>query len=80
MYNTLFTSIRRKTKAEWQEYFKGQLEASRSYVRENGEKAALLGFILGTLIITFYKLALFLSCLALISYQLVMIVAEDKAN
>jgi hypothetical protein len=80
MFNTLLVSIRRRTKAQWQGYFKDQLEAARSYLRENGEKAALLGFILGILIITFYKLALFISCVALIAYQLVLIIAEDKSD
>jgi hypothetical protein len=80
MYNTLLTSIRRRTKTEWQGYFMSHLEAARSYVRENGERAALLGFIFGILIITFYKLALFLSCIALIAYQLVLLIAEDKSD
>jgi hypothetical protein len=80
MFNTLLVSIRRRTKAEWQSYFKDRLEEGRSYVRENGEKASLLGFILGVLIVTFYKLALFLSCIALIAYQLVLLIAEDKSD
>jgi hypothetical protein len=50
--------IRSKTKDEWQGWFGAQLAAARTYIQDNGEKAALAGFLVGIFIILFYIISI----------------------
>jgi hypothetical protein len=76
MFGALVSRIKSKRKAEWNEYFRGWIEWLRDYVQSNGEKAAVLGFIFGIFAVTFYKLVILIACLALVAYQLVLLIAE----
>lgn len=80
MFDKILQSIRRRTKSEWQVYYRERVELLRSYIRENGEKASLLGFIFGIAVVVFYKLALLLACLGLIAAQTVILLAEEKSE
>jgi hypothetical protein len=71
-------AIRSRTKAEWEQYFSDLLTQTREFVRSEGEKAALIGFGLGIFIVIFYKLALVLACLAVVAYQLILIISDKS--
>lgn len=66
-----------RTQQEWNEVFKGRLEAVRRFVRENGEVAALVGFGVGIAIVLFFKLFVFLFCLIALSYFVLTIMARE---
>jgi hypothetical protein len=68
--------IRSKKKDEWQAFFWAQLTSVRTYIHDHGEKAALVGFITGILLILFYKLFILILTLAALAY-LVIITAAD---
>lgn len=72
------SAIRSRTKQEWQEYFSGQVSKVRDFVRAEGEKAAILAFCLGIFLVIFYKLAIVLTCLVLVGYQLILIIADES--
>ena len=70
-------SIYSKTSDEWRAYFQGKVQALRAFVQANGEKAALAGFVLGIVIVLFYKLFILLATLATLTY-LIVITASDR--
>jgi hypothetical protein len=74
----IMIAIRSRTKQEWQDYFSGLLNKVRDFVRAEGEKAAILAFCLGIFLVIFYKLAIVLTCLALVGYQLILIIADES--
>lgn len=76
MFDGIVDRIRSKSRQEWREYFAAQVGRLREWMQSNGEKAAIMGFLLGVFIIVFYKLALVVGCLAIVGYQLVLIIAE----
>lgn len=49
-------------------------------MQTHGEKAALIGFLLGIFIVIFYKLVLVLACLMIVAYQLVLIISESEGK
>jgi len=69
---------RSKSKEEWRAFFGQQGSSLRVFVQQNGEKAALLGFALGILIILFFKLFIVLACVAALLAMLLIICAESK--
>lgn len=77
MLDGILNSIRAKSRAEWQQYFSDKISSLRDYVRENGERAAVLGFFLGVLLVIFYKLALIVVCLVVVGYQLLLILSDS---
>jgi hypothetical protein len=77
MFDGILKSIRAKSRAEWQAHLHGKVSFLRDYVRENGERAAVLGFLLGVFLVIFYKLALVLVCLAVVGYQLLLIMSDS---
>ena len=70
-------TIRSKTSDEWRAYFQGKVQALRAFVQANGEKAALAGFVLGIVIVLFYKLFILIVTLATLAY-LIVITASDR--
>ncbi|MFO0416668.1 MAG: hypothetical protein ACK5Y6_05205 [Pseudomonadota bacterium] len=68
---------RSRSKAEWQALVEGYWLDLKEYARANGEKAAVIGFALGIFIVVFYKLALLLACLAVLVYQLLLLIADQ---
>jgi hypothetical protein len=55
-----------------------QIDTVRRYIQDNGERAAVLGFIFGILIVMFLKLALILGVFAVIAYQLLLMLADEE--
>lgn len=70
--------IRSKTKDEWQGWFGAQLAAARTYIQDNGEKAALAGFLVGIFIILFYKLFIFILTLLTLAYLIIITMADAE--
>ena len=70
-------SIRSKSKREWQQFFEERMTLAREYLRANGEQGALIGFGIGIFIVLFFQLALFLSCIAVLAYLLLQIIADS---
>jgi hypothetical protein len=66
-----------RTQREWKEAAQAQCERLRTFVRENGEVAALVGFGVGIAMVLFFKLFLLLCCLITLSYLLLIIMAKD---
>jgi hypothetical protein len=77
MFDRIVNLIRQRSRQEWQEYFRKRIDGVREYAQTNGEKAAIIAFLLGISLIVFFKFALVLGCLAVVGYQLVLIVAEE---
>jgi hypothetical protein len=67
-----------RTDDEWRAYTRQLLLQLRELIRENGEKAALLGFILGIFIVVFFKLFVVLIMLAIAAYSTILIIADSK--
>jgi hypothetical protein len=80
MLNAIIESIRARSREDWQSLFRTRLEELRTYVQTHGEKAALIGFLLGIFIVIFYKLVLVLACLMIVAYQLVLIISESEGK
>lgn len=72
--------IRSRSRKEWEDYFTELLSRLREYSQTNGEKAAIVGFLLGMLVVIFYKLALIIACVTLVAFQLVLILSEDRSQ
>ena len=67
---------RSRTQAEWNELAYGKLVELRTFVRENGEKAAAIGFALGILIVLFIKPFIVLTALAALVYLTILAIAD----
>ena len=67
---------RSRTQAEWNELVFGKLVEVRTYVRENGEKAAGIGFILGILIVLFIKPFILLLAFSALIYLIIIALAD----
>ena len=80
MLNAIIESIRARSREDWQSLFRTRLEELRTYVQTHGEKAALIGFLLGIFLVIFYKLVLVLACLMIVAYQLVLIISESEGK
>lgn len=78
MINRLRDLIKSRSKAEWRQYFKMQVDMLRRYIQENGERAAVVGFIVGIVIVIFIKLALILVVLGVIAYQSLLMLADEE--
>jgi hypothetical protein len=74
------SAIRSRTRAEWDQYFSDLVRQGREYVRQEGEKAAVVAFCLGIFIMVFYKLVAVLACLALVAYQLILIISDTSTD
>ncbi len=67
-----------RTEGEWRAYLRERLLYVREIIRQNGEKAAVLGFGLGILIVLFFKLFIVLLMLAIAAYSTILILADSK--
>lgn len=76
----ILDTIRARSREEWQSFFQGKVLDVREYVRAHGERAALIAFGLGIFLVLFYKLALVLGCLALLAYQLTLIISDNPKD
>lgn len=80
MFDAIIKSIRARSTEEWKSFFVGKLEELRTYVQTHGEKAAVLGFVLGIFLVIFYKLVLVFACLAVVAFQLLLIISDSEAR
>jgi len=62
---------------EWKSFFGGKISAVRSFAQDNGEKAAAFGFLLGILIVFFFKLFV-ISAVVVSLIILTIIIAADS--
>lgn len=67
-----------RSEEEWRAYSRERLLYVREIIRQNGEKAAVLGFGLGILIVVFFKLFIVLLMLAIAAYSTILILADSK--
>jgi len=77
MFDQLMSAIKSRSPDEWKAELRSRIDTLRRYVQEHGERAALIGFLLGIFIVIFYKLVLFLACVALVGYQLLLIISAS---
>lgn len=71
--------ISQRTKSEWDLFFKEKVATLRIFVQENGEISALLGFLVGALMVLFYKPFALVFCLLMLAYLGIILYApEDK--
>jgi len=69
---------RSRSEVEWREYIRERFEFVRNLVRENGEKAAILGFVLGIGLVIFFKLFVLLLVVAVGVYSTILILADGR--
>jgi len=67
---------RSRTSAEWKKLVSDQLDDLRLTVRDNGEKAALVAFGVGILMVLFFKLFLIVCALGALSFLTVLWLSE----
>jgi len=67
---------RSRTSAEWKKLVFDQLDDLRLTVRDNGEKAALVAFGVGILMVLFFKLFLILCAVAALSFLTLLWLSE----
>jgi len=77
MLERVVDTIKSRTRSEWVAYFKGKISWLREYSQENGEKAAAAGFLLGIVVVLFYKVALIIACVTVVLCQLVLILSDE---
>jgi hypothetical protein len=63
---------------EWKAFFLAKLSALRTFVRENGEKAAGVGFFLGILLVLFFKIAVTVAIVAVVAVVSVIVWADAR--
>jgi len=73
-------TIRARSRDEWQSFFQGKVADIREYARAHGERAALIAFGLGIFLVLCYKLALVVACIAVLAYQLILIISDTPKD
>lgn len=58
--------IRSRSREEWQQLFVDRWSDGRIWVKDNGEKAALVAFMLGIVLVVFYKLVIGLLAISIV--------------
>lgn len=67
-----------RTEDEWRAYVRERLEDLRLLIRDNGEKAAIVGFAFGMGIILFFKLFIILAVVSVAVYSTILIIAGSE--
>jgi hypothetical protein len=70
--------IKSRTQAQWKQLFAAQYQQARGFIRENGEVAALIGFVLGVALVFFFKLFFFAALLLALAYLLILVSAPEE--
>jgi len=63
--------IRSRSREEWQSFGKGHITSSRSWAKRNGEKALIVGVLLGVLVIVALPLIKWLAFFGIVAAVLV---------
>ncbi len=66
-----------RSEDEWHTFARERFENLRILIRDNGEKAAVLGFGLGILIVFFFKIFVVLLVLAIAAYSTILILSDS---
>lgn len=66
-----------RSEDEWHAFVRERFENVRILIRDNGEKAAVLGFGLGILIVFFFKIFVVLLVLAIAAYSTILILSDS---
>ena len=69
--------IDKYSKAEWRAIYLEKWQAARTFAQQKGEMAALVCFVLGALLILFYKLALVIVSVALLVALIIQVTARE---
>lgn len=69
--------INSRTQTQWRDLFREQYQRLRSFLRQNGEVAALTGFLFGIALVFFFKLFVVVGCLIALTYLLLTVFAPE---
>lgn len=69
--------INSRTQTQWRDLFREQYQRLRSFLRQNGEVAALAGFLFGIALVFFFKLFVVVGCLIALTYLLLTVFAPE---
>lgn len=77
-FREILDLIRAKSRKEWSELVRERIVLIRIWLQENGEIAALCGFVAGIIIILFFKLFIFLTVFGgLVAYTVFQLAGDD---
>ncbi len=77
VWNKLKAFVYSRSGDEWKSYFGGKIQSVRAFAQDQGEKAAALGFLLGILMVFFFKLIV-ISLVVIGLLVLTIIIAADS--
>lgn len=77
MFSTLIQKIKSRTSSEWNDYMRSKVLELRELMRAQGEVAALVAFFVGISFILLFKLWLIVIAVAIVSYALVLLIADS---
>jgi hypothetical protein len=77
MFSALIQKIKSRTSSEWNEYLRTRVSELREVMRTQGEVAAVVAFFVGISFILLFKLWLIVIAVAIISYALVLLIADS---
>ena len=69
--------IDKYSKAEWRAVYSEKWQAARSFAQQKGELAALVCFVLGAVLILFYKFAIILLSVFLLIGLIIQVTARE---
>lgn len=77
MLGSVISKIKARKSSEWNNLVREKVLETRELIREQGEVAAVVGFIIGVSFILLFKLWLILIGLAIISYAIILVIADS---
>lgn len=77
MLSSVITRIKARKSSEWNNLVRERVLEARDFIKERGEAAAVIGFMIGVSFILLFRLWLILIALAIIAYAIVLIIADS---
>ncbi len=77
MLDSVIAKIKTRKSSEWNNLVREKALEARDFIRDRGEVAAVIGFIVGVSFILIFKLWLILIGVAIITYALILIIADS---
>lgn len=75
--NDITRFARSRSSDEWKSFAREKLDDLRVSVRENGEKAAVIGFGVGIVVVLFFKLFLALAAISVLAFLTLLWLADS---
>jgi len=72
------TFIYSRSVVEWEEFFLSKVATLRDFVRNNGEKAAGIGFLFGIFLVLFFKLVIIAAAVTAVIIVSIIIWADSR--